>query len=81
MGGFGAAMLRMRGWRRMAAGTAIGLGGLLSLMYCVGLDLEFVQDTRYDVERWFAPNAQHVTVVSFENRYLWPRTRYGGVTV
>ncbi len=58
MGGFGAAMLRRRGWRRVAAGAAVGLVGLLSLMYCIGLDLEFVQDTRYDVERWFAANAR-----------------------
>ena len=58
----------------------IGFIYILSLFYCIGLDLEMVEDTRVRVEQWFFKNVSRDSVIGagIYNKIYAPRLHYAG---
>ena len=53
---------------------------ILSLLYCVGLDLEMIGDTRVRTEQWFYKNVGRDSLIGagFHNKLYAPRLHFNG---
>ncbi len=58
----------------------VALVYVLSLLYCVGLDLEMLGDTRVRTEQWFYKNVERSNLigVAFHDRLYAPRLHFNG---
>ncbi len=70
-------------WKKIPKPVCIlplGLVYILSLFYCIGLDLELLDDSRVRMERWFYRNVapDRVIGVGIHNRVYAPRLHFHG---
>ncbi|GAG98983.1 unnamed protein product, partial [marine sediment metagenome] len=58
----------------------VGLVYVLSLLYCIGLDLEMLDDTRVRTEQWFYKNVDRNNVIGagIYNKVYAPRLHFNG---
>ena len=80
VGRTGAEWLRWKKVPNVLRILPIGFIYVLSLFYCIGLDLEMQEDTRVRVEQWFLRNVSNDSVIGAEiyNRIYAPRLHLSG---